>query len=69
MRLEIHKAGTTVEDIHIEMTEVFPDKYPESNLVEACETEARALYDALKAGLHPEAKAYLLRLIERGGLG
>ncbi len=66
MRLEIHKAGAKTEDVTIDINEIFPDK--PANLVEVCETEARALYDVLKSTLHPETKAALVRMIERSGL-
>lgn len=66
MRLEIHKAAAKTEDVIVEINEVFPTE--PANLVEVCETEALALYDALKAGLHPETKAALVRLIERNRL-
>jgi hypothetical protein len=66
MRLEVHKAGPKAEDVVIEINEVFPAS--PGNLVEVCETEAQAVYDALKAGLHAETKAALVRLIERNRL-
>ena len=69
MRLEIHKAGASAEDVVVEINEVFPAGREPANLAEVCETEAQALYDALKAGLHPETKAAFLRLVERNGLG
>jgi hypothetical protein len=67
MRLEIHKAGPKTEDVVVEINEVFPDN--PGNLVEVCETEAQALYDALRKSLHAETKAAFLRLVERNGLG
>ncbi len=63
MKLQIHKAAG--EDVLIELSEGFPSHYGTMDRVEVCETEARALFDALKAGLPDETKAAFVRLIQR----
>lgn len=68
MGLEIHKAGEKTRDVQIEITEVFPGHYKGAEKVEVCETEAQALYEALKTSLPEETRAALKRMISKGGL-
>ncbi len=64
MRLEIHKAGDTADDVVIELTEVFPADYPADQLQTVADTEAEALYAALRDGLPAATKAALVRLMK-----
>jgi hypothetical protein len=65
MNLEIHKAGAKAPDVHIDISEVFPDHYDRANVLPVCDDEARALFDALKAALPKETRVELLRLLTR----
>jgi hypothetical protein len=68
MNLEIHKDGAAAPKVHIDISEVFPARYAEADVVSVCETEAQALYDALKSTLPEQTKAAFLRLIKHGEL-
>jgi hypothetical protein len=65
MKLEIHKAGAKSQDVHIDISEVFPDHYDKATMLPVCEDEARALYDALKNALPVETRIELIRLFGR----
>lgn len=68
MGLEIHKAGNNARDVQIDISEVFPAHYKAPDKASVCETEAQALYDALKTSLPEETRAALKRMITLGGL-
>ncbi len=65
MKLEIHKASAKVDDVHIDISEVFPDHYDRTTMLPVCDDEARALFDALKNSLPKETTAELVRLFAR----
>jgi hypothetical protein len=65
MNLEIHKAAHK-GDLRVEITEVFPPHYSESQRREIMEDEGRVLYEHLREYLPADTKAAMLHWIKNG---
>jgi hypothetical protein len=65
MNLEIHKASAKANDVHIDISEVFPDHYDRAAMLPVCDDEARALGEALRNSLPKETIRELARMLSR----